>query len=437
MKKNKNIEKKKTEILIDHFQAQVKKKVQLGNTRTASNYQSCINKLCVYLGKDNLCFPLHNVTHEWVEGWVNWLMATHPAHPETVDFYFRNTRAMYNLALDSIKDKQSYTLQPFKGIKIKKFQPSKRALSKNEIMKLLAPEFRARLQPLFSESFDILLFILFAQGMVFQDVYNLRWDMVDTEGRIRYTRSKTGSLIEIGVVPEAMEIMERYRQSDSPFVFPFLHRGIKIKSKVISEEAALRRVNQHAILIGRVANLSLPLTTYVMRHTWATLMLESGKQVELISQCLGHSSIRTTQIYLSRISPGKVDVEVNDMFNRMLRSEPSNTLKKKKRNQPVVNMDFPAKSREKQPSIQKKETEVDNINQQSKRVKEETVNGKKKIPFLCKKEKNLNILFLCKKEKTPSNCFDSVIFPSTKISTKTIWTKFATSFFEFIINHKS
>lgn len=56
-----------------------------------------------------------------------------------------------------------------------------------------------------------------------------------------------------------------------------------------------------------------------MRHSWATLMLEAGKSVEVISQCLGHTSIRTTQIYLSSISTTKVDREVNDMLNRFIR----------------------------------------------------------------------------------------------------------------------
>lgn len=56
-----------------------------------------------------------------------------------------------------------------------------------------------------------------------------------------------------------------------------------------------------------------------MRHSWATLMLEAGKSVEIISQCMGHTSIRTTQIYLSSISTTKVDREVNDMLNRFIR----------------------------------------------------------------------------------------------------------------------
>lgn len=48
-------------------------------------------------------------------------------------------------------------------------------------------------------------------------------------------------------------------------------------------------------------------------------MLEAGYPVELIGQCLGHTSVNTTHIYLSRISSGRVDTAVNEMFNRMVR----------------------------------------------------------------------------------------------------------------------
>lgn len=114
--------------------------------------------------------------------------------------------------------------------------------------------------------------------------------------------------------------MKRYYREDSPFVFPFLHEVRKgCPGKELSEESALRRINRATREIGRKTGLPVPLTTYVLRHTWATLMLEDCQPVELISQCMGHTSIRTTQIYLSRISSHKVDTAVNGMYDRMLR----------------------------------------------------------------------------------------------------------------------
>lgn len=307
--------------LPDVFAYVIRLKEAKGRSRTAANYRASAGKVSAYLGEDTATFGLQKVTSEWVSGFVDWLYRQHPDKPQTVDFYFRNTRAMYNYALSLQGTSGRPVVNPFKGMTIRGVRRSKRALSKHEIQKLLSAGLRQQLGQLQTEALDVLQFMLFMRGMVFQDVYNLTWDKVNEDGHIQYLRSKTGVPIDVAVSPEAIEIMNRYRQSDSSFVFPFLHKRQRKKGREISEESVLRRINRHARQIGEKAELSIPLTTYVMRHTWATLMLEADKSVELIGQCLGHASIRTTQIYLSNISLHKVDHEVNDMVNRMLRPE--------------------------------------------------------------------------------------------------------------------
>ena len=143
--------------------------------------------------------------------------------------------------------------------------------------------------------------------------------MINDFWQIEYRRSKTGQSIRLAVPKEAQEIMLRYKKNSNLYIFPFLRE--KNNRTVLCEKSALRRVNRHALIIGQKLHLPGKLTTYVMRHSWATLMLEAGKSVEIISQCMGHTSIRTTQIYLSSISTTKVDREVNDMLNRFVRLE--------------------------------------------------------------------------------------------------------------------
>lgn len=142
MKTKININKEDSVTLIDIFNSLVNKKIQSGCTRTAGNYKTCIRKLALFLKEDAATFSLLDVTPKWVESWLEHLTALHPAHPETVDFYFRNSRAMYNLALASLKGNEyGYAPFPFKGV-IKKYPPSKRALKAEEVKKLLNPEFR-------------------------------------------------------------------------------------------------------------------------------------------------------------------------------------------------------------------------------------------------------------------------------------------------------
>ena len=287
------------------------------SVRTLENYRSSINKAKVFVGDGWERLTVEDITRRWTDRFTVWLEKRHVDKPQTADFYLRTFRAVYGHALAFSFDETDG--KPFGGHHPGGSFPAKRALKREEALRLLSSDLRQKLSEKQQEALDVLMFILYARGMVFKDVYGLTWRMV-VDGHIRYLRSKTGVPIDVEVVPELEEIMKRYRREDSLFVFPFLHEVRKgCPGKELSEESALRRINRTTREIGRRIGLPVPLTTYVLRHTWATLMLEDGQQVELIGQCMGHTSIRTTQIYLSHISSRKVDTAVNGMYDRMLR----------------------------------------------------------------------------------------------------------------------
>lgn len=326
---NRQRKKKGTVTVMDVLNQSIERKEQAGHFRTAANYRSSMNKLAAYLGDSFRYFTFTGLTARWVEEYVGWLAARHPESPGTAEFYLRNLRAMCRSHRERHRLAWAEGSDPFTGAGFRTQPTSKRALPAGALAGLFSPELRERLDASRRESLDVLHFILFMRGMVFQDVWNLRHDMIGGDGHIRYRRSKTGILIDVEIPPEAEAIIRRHCRDDSPYVFPFLHQkkgcgskgkdGGEEKPGSLSEESALRRVNRHAVEIGKLAGLSAPLTTYVLRHTWATLMLEAGYSVELIGQCLGHTSVTTTHIYLSRISSGQVDTAVDEMFNRLVR----------------------------------------------------------------------------------------------------------------------
>lgn len=287
------------------------------SVRTLDNYRSSINKVREFVGDGWKDLTVEDITRRWTDGFSFWLERHHAGKPQTADFYLRTFRAVYVHALSlSAGDTGG---KPFGRHHSGGSFSAKRALDREEVLRLLSVEQWHTLSASQRGALDVLVFILYARGMVFKDVYELTWQMV-ADGHIRYLRSKTGVLIDVEIVPELEDIMSRHYRKDSPYVFPFLHEARNRRSgKELSEKSALRRVNRAAREVGRRVGLSVPLTTYVLRHTWATLMLEDGQPVELISQCMGHASIRTTQIYLSRISSRKVDTAVDGMYDRMLR----------------------------------------------------------------------------------------------------------------------
>lgn len=275
----------------------IERKEQAGHFRTAANYRSSMNKLAAYLGDSFRHFTFTGLTARWVEEYVGWLAARHPESPGTAEFYLRNLRAMCRSHRERHRLAWAEGSDPFSGAGFRTQPTSKRALPAGALAGLFSPELRERLDASRRESLDVLHFILFMRGMVFQDVWNLRHEMIGGDGHIRYRRSKTGILIDVEIPPEAEAIINRYFRDGSPYVFPFLHHrkgrgsngkdGGEEKAGSLPEESALRRVNRHAVEIGKLAGLSAPLTTYVLRHTWATLMLEAGYSVELIGQLPG------------------------------------------------------------------------------------------------------------------------------------------------------
>ena len=66
-----------------------------------------------------------------------------------------------------------------------------------------------------------------------------------------------------------------------------------------------------------MANLQTPLTTYVTRHTWATIAKNKNIPINVISDALGHDSVSTTQIYLASIDTSRIDkaneLVINDL----------------------------------------------------------------------------------------------------------------------------
>ena len=112
--------------------------------------------------------------------------------------------------------------------------------------------------------------------------------------------------MQVKITPEIKNIIFSYRRFNNPWIFPFLHEKISGEGEVTAQ-SALRRVNRHLKKMGEQLHFEQPFTTYVMRHSWASMMLEANSEIGIISQSLGHMSLRTIEIYLGRISVSKID----------------------------------------------------------------------------------------------------------------------------------
>lgn len=126
-----------------------------------------------------------------------------------------------------------------------------------------------------------------------------------SERVLTYRRHKTGQQLQVKIIRQIEELTGRYPTDGLPYLLPIITVPGKDERK--QYESALRRVNKSLKTIAEMAELPVTLTTYVTRHTWATIAKSKNVPVNVISDALGHDSVTTTQIYLASIDSSIID----------------------------------------------------------------------------------------------------------------------------------
>lgn len=236
-----------------------------------------------------------DIDHSWLKRYELWLRKQGRAE-NTIGLRFRTLRMVFNQAIErGFAKMEQY---PFKSYKVGKLhaETPKRAISKAEIKAVMgytteAAGFYTRL------AVDLFSFSYLMGGINFVDMANLtRNNIID--GRLVYRRQKTGKLLNLPIHARAMEIIESYATKDQ-YLFPIYSKEHKtIQQKLNRHHKVITKVNRALAEIGKELKIPIKLTTYVARHSYATVLKRSGVPTSIISESLGHSSERVTQIYL-------------------------------------------------------------------------------------------------------------------------------------------
>lgn len=154
---------------------------------------------------------------------------------------------------------------------------------------------------------DIFAFTYYCGGINFVDIAHLTKANI-MDGRLIYKRQKTKKLIKIPLQPQAVTLIEKYSSDDSQYLFPILSDFHKTDIQQANRiHKVISKVNERLKQIGESLNLPIPLTTYVARHSQATVMKRAGVSTAVIREIMGHSSERVTQIYLDSFDNEQVD----------------------------------------------------------------------------------------------------------------------------------
>ena len=277
-------------------------------------YKSSYNSINVFTN-GNLEIPFSAIDVAWLNKYEKWLRSKGNKET-TMSLMFRTLRSAYNKAIESkCARKSDY---PFNDYRISKFDVSteKRAIAKADVLKFSTDVHSIGKQQYVQLSKDIFIFSYLCGGINFTDIANLTKDNIIEGKRLHYIRQKTGKLIKLGLSEEALQIIKRYAVESKGYLFPILnaqlHKTPLQKQNRIHK--MLGKVNKNLKLLAAQLGVEANLTTYVARHSFASVLKKSGVNIALISEALGHSDLTTTQIYLDSFDNEQIDNAMKNLL---------------------------------------------------------------------------------------------------------------------------
>lgn len=277
-----------------------------GRVRYAGMFKVSYFSFIKFNGHLDMAFS--DIDATWLKKYETWAKKN-GLSVNTISTRVRHLRAIFNLAITEQAIKND--CYPFRAYKVSKLnkQTIKRAISKDDVLKIMQYQGKSAMERL---AVDVFAFSYLTAGINFIDIAKLKRTNI-IEGHVVYYRNKIKKLINIPLQPQAMAIINKYKNENSEYLFPILTSYHKTEIQVANRlHKVLAKLNKHLKEIGLVLNLSMPLTTYTARHTFATIALANNVSIESIAKMLGHSSIMTTKIY-ARVMDKTISREMQTM----------------------------------------------------------------------------------------------------------------------------
>lgn len=269
---------------------------QNGKIRTSETYTAALNSFKKFRKDEDIM--LDCLTSAIMEAYEAWHQSRGVA-PNTISFYTRILRAAYNRA---VEDEIIENKNPFRHVYTGVDKTVKRALPIQTVKKINALDLS--LSPALDYARDMFMMSFMLRGMSFIDMAYLRkTDLAN--GYVTYRRRKTGQQLTIEWTKEMQLILDKYPENASDYLLPI------IRNPGTNERCTYRNagynINHNLKKIAKKVGISIPLTLYVARHSWASAAKAKGVPISVISEGMGHDSEVTTQIYLASLDASVVD----------------------------------------------------------------------------------------------------------------------------------
>jgi integrase/recombinase XerD len=264
-------------------------------------YKTVLKSLKTY--KPMLSFE--DITPDFLKKYESWMLSNSKAST-TVGIYLRHLRCVYNIGIsENLASKEDYPFGRNKYI-IPTGNNIKKALTIEEVGKIY--HYQTTGDGWERKAKDFWCFSYFCNGINIMDIAKLKYEDI-YDGEIHFERSKTirtnwgrrNTLISIPILEQAQQIINTWgnkKVSSESYIFPIITNSgssLQIKKDV---QQFTKNMNKYTKRIALNLGIDKNVTTYVARHTYATVLKRSGAPIEAISESLGHQNVNTTKSYL-------------------------------------------------------------------------------------------------------------------------------------------
>lgn len=284
--------------LFNFMQGIIARLKQMGKIRTAENYSCTLKSFMQFRGDQDIL--LSEIDSDLMQLYEAYLHGKGVIR-NTSSFYMRILRAVYNRALEKELMEQR---NPFRHVYTGVDKTVKRAIPVSAIKRM--KNLDLSLQPNLEFARNIFLFSFYTRGMSFIDIAHLKKKDLQN-GFLSYRRRKTGQQLVIRWEKCMQEIVCKYPEDSlSPYLLPVLKYPFKDTHKHYYRNV-MSGINRNLKEIARLADISVPLSMYCARHSWASAAKGKNIPISVISEGMGHDSETTTQIYLASLDNSVVD----------------------------------------------------------------------------------------------------------------------------------
>jgi integrase len=295
----------------------IEKCIAENRVRTATSYKETKQFVTNYHGSD---IKFVHITPSFLSSVEKRYMASGKNHYNGLSVHLRNIRSLFNKAIaDGLISSEIYpfrrTASEKNKYQIKQEKTRKRAMSKDFIQRIEAftPDDANKSM---IDARNFFLFSFYMRGMNMVDMAYLTKSNIQ-DGNLTYTRKKTGRNYEIKLNDKAAAILYFYDLSSkkkNDLLLPIIRRSGEKDKEVKDIRNMTKIVNTYMKKIAKLLDLNVNITSYVSRHSWATIADKAGIDRRTISQGLGHSDLRTTDIYIDDIVSGDDLAAADDLI---------------------------------------------------------------------------------------------------------------------------